>query len=148
MVKIPFYTAYGKKPKCDTYNNDPSLVDDQYKYDNDVNHFIKRYLQDGVLPQFNGKPIYGDFTHIIDYKDALNKVIEAKNKFMELPSSIREKFDNSPNEFLNFVNNPENHDEMVKMGLKKTSSVPSEPEISSPKPQKVEEEKSQAHEST
>lgn len=112
---IPFYTAYGTK-KVNNFNTiGPSLTDPQYKDDNNVNYFIKRYHQTGEIPNFKGTLQYGDFTHVGSYQDALNRVIEAKEKFMEFPSRIREQFNNDPNQFFNWVNNPDNNEEIKEL---------------------------------
>lgn len=148
--KIKFITAYGSKRKVKFNTIGPSMVDPQYQHDNDVNTFVSKYIKSGELPQFNKKPHYGDFSHVVDYQDALNKVIQAKDNFMLLPSNIREKFSNSPNKFLNFANDPDNFDEMVKLGLARPKrAVPPEvadmPPQGSPTPKKSDDPAVAAH---
>jgi hypothetical protein len=60
---------------------------------------------------------YGDFTGIGSYQDALNRVISADAAFMDLPSAIRARFGNDPQQLLNFVQDDANYDEAVKIGL-------------------------------
>lgn len=84
----------------------------------DINKIMARYERDGVLEhvkQFHGE--YGDFTEVQDYATSLRQVIQAEECFMSLPAEIRKKFDNDPGQFLDFVTNPANRDEMGKMGL-------------------------------
>jgi hypothetical protein len=54
---------------------------------------------------------------------------------MKIPSDIRKQFNNNPGEFLNFVSNPDNEEEMQKMGFVKKSEMVSSPsETAIPEP--------------
>jgi len=50
--------------------------------------------------------------------------------FEELPSTIRAQFENNPEKFLEFVQNPDNLDKMRELGLAKAPQSP--PEASKP----------------
>ena len=56
----------------------------------------------------------------------MNQIIAAQEAFNSLPSDIRKKFDNDPAEFLEFVSDEKNNDEMIQMGLKEESIQSSE----------------------
>ena len=47
----------------------------------------------------------------------MDLVNNATSSFMELPAKLREMFNNNPGEFFEFATNPENADQMVKLGL-------------------------------
>lgn len=96
----------------------PSLTQANFRDDCDINQVMARFEKTGVLTHVNEKkPGYGDFTGYTDYHQSMNAVIEAQDAFMTIPSKIRAKFNNDPGEFLEFAENPENQEEMVKMGL-------------------------------
>lgn len=83
----------------------------------DVNNIIKKYDKTGIIghvSKFEAK--FGDFTGL-DFKDANDLVIEAKQSFSMLPSKIRKRFRNSPEEFLKFFEDPNNRDEAIQLGL-------------------------------
>lgn len=82
-------------------------------------HFLMaRYEKTGQLPQLiRENPQYGDFSDMPTYQESLNLVIHANNQFAALDAKIRSRFQNDPAQFLAFANNPENLEEMVKMGL-------------------------------
>lgn len=85
----------------------------------DINNIMARFSRTGVLDFTNRREAqYGDVTGL-DYQRAMDIVVEAKTLFAELPSAIRSRFSNEPAEFLEFVQDPANVDEMVKMGLAK-----------------------------
>lgn len=101
--------------------------------DCDINNIMARYERDGVLShvqQYEGQ--YGDFTDVVSYQQALNIVMDAEECFMSLPANIRKKFDNDAGAFLDFAANPENRDELAKMGLIPPSASVSVPEANEP----------------
>lgn len=86
--------------------------------DCDINRIMDRYVRDGVIEHvrdYGGQ--YGDFTNVPDYATCLNMVAEAEDCFAALPAKIRAKFENDPGQFLEFVSDPSNRDEMALMGL-------------------------------
>jgi len=85
----------------------------------DINNIIKRYRVTGLMRQLPLEPMYGDFTNIPSYQESLNVVIRGQEAFARLPSDIRTKFDNDPARFLEFMSNPENQEEIYKLGLAK-----------------------------
>lgn len=111
---------------------DEHLTQQQFAQDCDLNVLAVRF-------GLTGKPLpiealdpsyYGDMTDVPDLRSALDLVNDAKNKFMDLPSRIRTRFDNSPAKLWSFVNDPENADEAVRLGLLKRVEV--QPETSPP----------------
>jgi len=80
-----------------------------------INHYSKH------APQYMNIPA-------IEYHEALNMIAEANSMFAELPSSVRDKFANDPEKFLEFVQNPKNNDELVDMGLANPPLSSQEPE--------------------
>lgn len=84
----------------------------------DVNLIMKQYEKTGTLVHQNlNKPAYGDFSNVSDYLQARNEIMAAEAGFGRLPSGIRRRFNNNPEELLNFIDNPENLEEAVSLGL-------------------------------
>lgn len=54
-----------------------------------------------------------------DFQEAMFIVAQGKSMFEELPGEIRKRFSNDPAQFLGFVQNPDNMDEMARMGILK-----------------------------
>lgn len=83
----------------------------------DVNKIIRKYDKDGVIThvsRFEGK--FGDLTGS-DFKEMQDKVLEAKRMFGELPSEIRNRFQNSPYLLLEFMEDQDNRKEAEELGL-------------------------------
>lgn len=110
---------------------DKSRTKQAMKQDCDINKIMKQHASTGLTTHLNSQsPLYGDFSNIPDYQSAMNTVILAQDMFINLPSDIRAKFHNDPNELIKFMDNPENHAEAIELGIKKkldTPEYPSEP---------------------
>lgn len=95
----------------------------------DINQIVAKFEQTGLIDHQNENPGgYGDFTEVQDYQTSLNQVIAAKEMFEGLPAKIRGRFRNSPDEFLKFVDDPENREEMKSLGLVTPPEKPAETE--------------------
>jgi len=111
-----------------------SLAQQQYKDQCDVNKIIAKYKATGTLTHVRNaqQGVYADLTEITDYHDALNKIHRANTAFSELPAQLRLKLNNNPENLINYLLNPENDQEAVKLGLKTPKAsepaAPAEPE--------------------
>lgn len=101
----------------------PSMTQQQFKDEADINYIVSMYDSSGVMPTFHGdgqpaQPVFGDFASLPDNaQEMYNRMIEAKNNFDNLPLEVRKRFNYDPAAFLEFADNPENLDELVAMGL-------------------------------
>lgn len=96
---------------------DESLTVQSEKDDADLNVIMARYGVTGRMPDVVKVPQYGDFTGVSDFQSALNVVRAAQEGFMELPADVRYRFANDPQRLLEFVNDSQNRDEAVRLGL-------------------------------
>jgi phage internal scaffolding protein len=96
---------------------DASLTQQQFAEEADINTIVNRFLKTGVMPTPNTFPQYVDFEGIFDYQSAMNLVRAADESFMRMDAKVRSRFNNSPQEFLEFFANPENADEAIRLGL-------------------------------
>lgn len=84
----------------------------------DINQIMKKFQKTGVLPETIKKnPQYGNFAEAHTYQEAQNIVILAQEQFQGLPSAVRERFGNDPQNFLAYASNPQNAQGMVDLGL-------------------------------
>lgn len=99
----------------------PSRTHGEFKDECDVNNIINGferngYLVDPSLP-ITRTPSFGDFTVIPTFQEAQNALIEANDAFASLPSSIRKKFDNEPTALIAWLNDENNREEAIALGL-------------------------------
>lgn len=95
----------------------------------DINNLVKLYARTGVIPGQDIPAMHFDAGDISDYHSALNALIDADRTFLNLPSELRARFQNDPGQLLDFLNNSDNREEAVKIGL-----LPSSAAISPPSP--------------
>lgn len=101
--------------------------------DADINFIMKKYQKTGLVPVTQRVARSGDFTSAPDFREACERINEANEAFRELPAKIRKQFGNDPAEFLDFVHNPENLEEMRRMGLAKPAPMPDPAPAPTPK---------------
>lgn len=100
-----------------TINSMPSRTKQSDADRSNINLIMSKYLRTGAITHFNKhNPQYGDATGT-DYHTAMNIVTEASQMFDELPSNIRNRFQNNPAAFLDFVQDEGNTAEMAELGL-------------------------------
>jgi phage internal scaffolding protein len=96
---------------------DPSLAQQNFKDESDINYIVRQFGLTGELPGQTISPQYGDFTGVLDYHSAVNAVLAAQDEFMDLPAQMRARFDNDPAKLIDFLGNEENREEAIKLGL-------------------------------
>lgn len=99
----------------------------QFKEECDINTIIERFGLGAEIPVDLRIPLQGEFESVFDYQSALNQLIEADEAFMQLPASIRERFQNNAGKLLDFLSDPANKDEAQKLGLLKAIEAPQGP---------------------
>jgi len=118
MSKIVFQKNYRPTRRIQKECKSPSRTKQQFKDECDIDSIMLKFQKTGTLAHLNNHHgQYGDFAQPVDYHDAMNTVLAAREMFSSVPSSIRSKFANDPALFLEFVQNPENEDQLIEMGL-------------------------------
>lgn len=98
--------------------NDKSLTQQSFRDSVDINSIISRFSKQGGVPAMEyTADLFADFSSLGSYQDCMNAVIDANEIFDTLPPGIRNRFSNSPGDFLDFVSDPSNLDEMIELGL-------------------------------
>ena len=113
--------------------NDDSLTQQQFKEEADINTIVDRFMKSGVLPNPVNMPQYVDYEGVFDFQTAMNAVRAADENFMRMDAKIRARFNNSPQEFLQFFADPANTEEAVRLGLAIPQAV-AETQVSAAEP--------------
>lgn len=96
----------------------------------DIHNILKQFSQRGfeeLVRENAARGQYLDLTELPDYQDALDIVIRADNAFAALPSQIRDRFANDPARFIQFLSDPANQDEAIRLGLATDNRPPPPP---------------------
>lgn len=101
----------------------------------DLHNILRQFSQQGfdeLVRQNAARGQYADLPDELDYQESLNLVMAAQASFATLPSQVRERFGNNPGAFLEFVSNPANAEELIRLGIAQDMTPVDPP------PQKVE----------
>ena len=142
-----FYTPYQNPKRVEPFHTvGESMTQEQFAEESEINNIIRSHDRNGVIEHINkGNAIYGDFSNITDFSEALDQIREAQNEFQQIPSEIREKFQNDAGQFFKFASNPDNIQELRDLGLahpEESVAMPTEQAI----PQPVEPQNSKGEE--
>lgn len=117
-MALKIKSAYGKE-KGSKVKTGPETVEQSHKKQCDINYILRDYYRSGLVRHAAKHQGRYDDISVTDFQEAMFRVTEAKKMFMELPSGMRNRFHNDPAEFLQFVHDPANKDEMAKLGILK-----------------------------
>ncbi len=122
-----FRTAYGP-PHRVAFECDPvSLAKQSMADECNINNIMAKYQKTGLLDHVNKySGEYGEAIGHQDYHESMNQVLAAQAAFESLPSGLRSRFQNSPEAFINFVDDPDNIPELIEMGLLEAPPEPVE----------------------
>lgn len=99
------------------FTGDPGHTDPSHARDCDINNIVATYHKTGVFPGVDVEQVFADVSDAPTFMEARNIVANAQSQFEVLDAKIRRRFDNDIVQFLDFVENPANGPELVKMGL-------------------------------
>lgn len=113
-----FRTRYDRLV-VDTPTIGESMTDVSFSDECDINKLLNSFLHGGVIPPVydRGPGRFADVTQYPDFASMMDKVVEARELFEDLPSSVRDRFGNNPKSFFTFASDPSNMEDLVKLGL-------------------------------
>lgn len=142
-AKVPVYVGWYRPhdpvdwtgevldPRTGELVKEPSMTKQEFKAECDINNIIKSFSVTGIVTHINEKAAQGAYIDLpdpMDFQEALGLVDQATKSFATLPSSVRSRFDNDPTKFLEFMANPDNQDEAIRLGLATDNRPPPPPE--------------------
>lgn len=120
MTPPKFSSLYDHHEGPEISDFGPSLTKQEFKDEADINNILSSYQVDGILPDLDKRqPIYADCTapELVDFQLAQNMVATTSERFASLPAKVRERFANDAVNMLLFLQDPDNRDEAVRLGL-------------------------------
>lgn len=99
------------------------IIDDgrtqkHFKDEVDINNILAKYRKGQVMTHVKrAQARFGDFSQYTDLASDMDKVAKAQQTFEMLPATLRNHFKNSIPGFFDFVNNPDNFEKGVELGI-------------------------------
>lgn len=107
-----------KPEPCDEHGALLSRTQQHFKEECDINTIVNTFMKTGQIPGDFRMPTHGDFLDAVDdFQTAQDLVIAAREEFLRLPAQLRERFGNSPQALMGFLENRENEAEARRLGL-------------------------------
>lgn len=97
-----------------------SMTIQDHKDECDINSIVKRGMKTGFLidpTKPRREAMFGDFTSGNDFEEAQQSIANVKNDFMELPSNVREAFNNDPKQLLDALTDEGQRDKLIELGV-------------------------------
>lgn len=109
---------------------EPSMTKQSFVAECDINNIVHAFTATGQFTHVNEKAAQGAFVDLpdqSDFQEALELARAGQVAFMQLLAHLRARFENDPAQFLAFMANPENQEEMIKLGLATDTRPPPPP---------------------
>ncbi len=118
------YSAANLGPRVRLDSGTKSMVKQSFKDETDINKIMARFIKTGAVE--HGNQFAGDYGFATSqtYHDAMNLVSKSDSVFAGLPAELRARFVNDPGVFFDFVQNPQNYEEMAELGLSEPEAIP------------------------
>lgn len=116
----------GKRYRVSFTCTGESRTKQAFKDECDINKIMAKWHKTGLVEHLaRNPPTFGDFTQATDFQSACNLVLDAEHQFAQLPAAIRDRMDNDPQIFVDFMNDETNLEEAQELGLiPKSKTVP------------------------
>ena len=86
-----------------------------FRDETDINQILKRAQKTGTISHLNKyEARYGDFSNF-DFFEAQIQLAKGGEIFDALPMELRKEFNQSPADFFEYVNDPENKDDLARL---------------------------------
>ncbi len=104
---------------------EPTGAKQSFKNELDVNRKVAKYIKSGAVAPLPNDLSFG-FAPPQTFHEALNLIHDAEDYFQGIPSELRNRFENDPGKFLEFIDSPESRDELIELGLIRSLEEPVE----------------------
>ncbi len=104
------------------FDHSKAMTKQIFKNECNINSIMAKFQKTGMIEHYaKHGASYGEVPSC-SLHEAMNLVADSENTFNELPSSIRKRFNNNPEEFLQFFEDPKNQEEAIQLGLAERSN--------------------------
>lgn len=116
-VQPTFISAYSPKLKVALTFPEQGREKQSFKDECDINNIMRRFQATGELTHLAQRPpLWGEIPEL-DFAGAMGMIVDARERFQQLPAVVRDRFNNDPAQLLAFVQDESNRAEAIKLGL-------------------------------
>lgn len=122
--EITFKHRYGNNPRVQIYFSGNGRTKQSFKDECDINNLMAKYLKTGRMEHVNQALPRFECVSEYDFQEAQNLIAQAASMFEDIPSKIRNRFENNPGKLLDWVHDPRNAQEAASLGFLDLSRTP------------------------
>lgn len=115
------YNRFNLPPRTPHKTVGESLTQQHFAEEANINSIMGRYARTGILGNPSTgparQPFEGDFSQNLSFHEMQNKIVDAQTSFDNMPSHIRNKFENDPQKLIDFLSTEKNLEEAQALGL-------------------------------
>lgn len=82
---------------------DDRRTQQEFFRDTNIHKLLERFQRPENIPYVAANPIYGDFTGLTDYRDAVERVRDADEAFLQLPAHVRDELEHDPGRLVDIL---------------------------------------------
>lgn len=97
-------------------SGDELLTEQNHKGSVDINNIVSKQGVDRIAETNNVLALSFDTNPYNNFQEMMEKVAVGKSAFASLPAQTRDEFDNNPAKYMDYVQNPENRESLIKRG--------------------------------
>jgi phage internal scaffolding protein len=106
-------------------HSDELITKQSMKAECDIHNILSQYKQTGIIKHIQQyQPRYEDLPDAIDFQQSMNTIIQAEEAFSTLPATVRDRFGNDPQTFLEALSDASQTEELRRLGILKPAPVP------------------------
>lgn len=85
-----------------------SMTEQHHVASCDIHNILARYEKTGIIEHLaKSQAFYADVSNVPSFQEAMNQVAMVKSVFDTLPAKVRDAFDNDPQKYLEWAQDPE-----------------------------------------
>lgn len=110
------------------FDHELDMCEQAHKDECDMHVILRKQKKTGILNHTNQYAgTYGDFSSAPEYQEAQNLIADAASMFETVPAFIRAQFNNDAMQFVEFMQNNKNIEDIEAMGLDSSHLTPPKP---------------------
>lgn len=100
------------------YSRKARKTEQSHKHLCDIHRIVQGAERTGIVDHVTKrKGNYDNLVGAVDFHQAMNILAQGQQSFEALPPEVRKKFHNDAHEFLSFMENEDNRDEIIALGF-------------------------------
>lgn len=128
VIRVEGYRKNGRYRYALDFSNCPTMAEQHTAQLTDINYLMEKYKPDELAAYLAARNLHRqeivnhDFSQEPNLQEAKNAIYYSRQEFEKLPDEIKHQF-KSHLEFLKFIDNPDNQEKMIRLGLMKPKQI-------------------------